>query len=183
MTLHLLEEGRATYDAVQELLAANEAFEVGLDASDGRAHLNPTSALLQRCPISTPKPTADDFFPSTCVLKREFQDGVSPTALTGQPASVEVPTSADRTAASMWAQSVLGAGDHQANVGTSFAQHLTTRYKMNGRYVRAFWINPAYEWAPSGVGSGVKLVLSQRVVVVAMLGYRDESGRRTGGKI
>eukprot|EP00961_Rhodomonas_salina_P220094 2975583-Rhodomonas_salina.1 len=45
--------------------------------------------------------------------------------------------------------SILGDSTYTRELAVSFVNTIRTRYPLNGRYVRAFWINPGYEWTPT----------------------------------
>eukprot|EP00961_Rhodomonas_salina_P070033 940610-Rhodomonas_salina.1 len=66
-------------------------------------------------------------------------------------------------------QTVLGGSDYALNLGYEYSYVVGERYNLNGRYLRAWWINPGYEWAPAQTGGQSRFSISQSIVLVALV--------------
>jgi hypothetical protein len=155
----------------------NGAFEVKIIRATGTAELHPTTALLEICNFRAKRGASGaDGFPSTCIIRRDIQQrAVSAYAHEIKPDG----SSADGS----FMQTVLGSSDYAADTGDLFASTIVDKYSMtpaNNRYLRAFWVNPGYEWAPSLTGSRPIFSLSQKLFLFALVRLDEQygSGRR-----
>eukprot|EP00961_Rhodomonas_salina_P264299 3572228-Rhodomonas_salina.1 len=73
----------------------------------------------------------------------------------------------DASVESKFMADILGASPYAKQLAVDFAQALDDRYTLNGRYRRAFWINPGYEWTPTQTGGNSIFSLSQKIFVYA----------------
>jgi len=197
ITVHIMDPSAvsgagATFGLVKALLAApgqdnnqgdaldtdgyplNGAFEFTIDREHGRAHLQPTSALTSLCPFNPTRPT---FGGSTCVTRRDVRYRGFPARQGGSSTAIEVASSGVATAANKkFMQSILGASDYAATLATNYAKVIYDNYLKGagaGRYDRAWWINPGYEWTPTQTNGESIFSLSQEIVMFALINLNE----------
>merc|ERR1711966_87373 len=105
--------------------ALNGAFNMVIDRSALRAHLEPSTSLLNLCPFNPVRPTDNVVLTETCVTRRD------------------------------------------------------------GRYRRAYMINPGYEWTPTQTGGASIFSVSQKLFMFALItldeGISTSSGNAEPG--
>eukprot|EP00961_Rhodomonas_salina_P017244 232197-Rhodomonas_salina.1 len=140
----------------------------------------------------------------TCVLRRDVQrrsfparPGSLPTAMEllasrSAPSPVDPRNSMLSTvtsaSAALDAQSdeskymvrVLGDSAYTRQLAQDFAKAINGRYDLNGRYRRAFWINPGYEWTPTQTAGSSPFSVSQKIFLFALISLDENwsAGRR-----
>jgi len=93
ITIHIMEPDSTMFTEVNDLLGApptdnydtttnnlidagyelNGAFRFTINRIENRASLEPTAALLAKCPFNPPRPSYDVPFPTTCVTRRDVR--------------------------------------------------------------------------------------------------------------
>eukprot|EP00961_Rhodomonas_salina_P103873 1397572-Rhodomonas_salina.1 len=129
--------------------ALNGAFDFEVERSTLRAHLQPTADLLARCPFNPPRPSAANAFPTTCVTRRDVQNagfpnriGALSTAMELEPLLPSGTCSTEMDDEIRFMQIILGASNYAADLAEKYSCVIAKKYKIDGRYKRAFWINP-----------------------------------------
>eukprot|EP00961_Rhodomonas_salina_P104423 1405566-Rhodomonas_salina.4 len=59
-------------------------------------------------------------------------------------------------------QMILGQNDYARALAVDYVKAIAQRYALNGRYMRAFWINPGYEWTPTQTAGKSIFSVSQK---------------------
>eukprot|EP00286_Rhodomonas_abbreviata_P015936 CAMPEP_0181316116 /NCGR_PEP_ID=MMETSP1101-20121128/15724_1 /TAXON_ID=46948 /ORGANISM="Rhodomonas abbreviata, Strain Caron Lab Isolate" /LENGTH=2299 /DNA_ID=CAMNT_0023423343 /DNA_START=79 /DNA_END=6978 /DNA_ORIENTATION=- len=177
ITLHFMEPGSssARYAAVTALLTPPQtAFTVEINTVTKRAYLEPTTLLTDQCKLN-PRPASQGSpLPETCVLRRDMKDRIAPVEQgAGFKTAMEIGVASADVEGFM--SSIFGGSEYTEALGTSYEGVLQARYTLNGRWTRAWWINPGYEWTPAVTGGTSKFSLSQRIVLFVLLAM-DESG-------
>lgn len=138
----------------------NGAFEFEIDRAQNRAYLEPRDALLALCPFNPARPTSTSAFPTTCVIRRDIRRQAYPFRNGGYSTAVELPgepngdysaPSANREQCALFMQTIMGESDYAHDLGLNFSLVVAKSYALNDRYMRAWWINPGYEWTPTQV--------------------------------
>eukprot|EP00961_Rhodomonas_salina_P148779 2002821-Rhodomonas_salina.1 len=65
--------------------------------------------------------------------------------------------------------SILGDNDYAKQLAIDYAKAIHGRYNLNGSYVRAFWINPGYEWTPTQTAGKSLFQVSQKIYLFALI--------------
>jgi len=147
----------------------NGAFKFTI--TDDYATLQPTSDLLDECSFRAEPVDGDVLFPETCILRRDM----SHRALTENTFEITTATATADTAG-VFMQTILGQNDYSKTLGSGFASTIMTKYSINGRYKRAFWINPGYEWTPAQTAGGAKFSLTQKLFFFALVKLDESFG-------
>eukprot|EP00961_Rhodomonas_salina_P195073 2633713-Rhodomonas_salina.1 len=149
--------------------ALNGAFYFTINRAENTASLEPSAALLAACPFNPPRPTGSNSVES-CILRRDVsgrtyraRTGSQTTAmeilscsriasgdLSSTPAKDCTETLVSEAAAELEEASVeaaflarvLGDSVYTRGLAPDFVRAINTRYQLNGRYRRAYWINP-----------------------------------------
>merc|ERR1711966_57249 len=139
--------------------ALNGAFNMAIDRPSQRAHLEPSAALLAICPFNPVRPSGGVPIGETCVTRRDvryrgypYRNGAYSTALEICADAPEDATCADgstSTIAQQFFTSFLGNSDYAKDLADGHTQAIYAKYDLNGRYRRAYMINPGYEWTPT----------------------------------
>jgi len=189
ITIHIMEPATAKYDEVKALLETagddnslstgidtdgyllNGAFSFIVDRQLQRAYLEPSDGLLDICAFNPPRPTSNVPFPTTCVIRRDIRRQTYPNRNGAFSTAVEVPqmSETDRHFNSVFFTTFLGDNDYAYNLGATFSQVVADKYELNGRYLRAFMINPGYEWTPTQTGGQSIFTISQRLFLFALV--------------
>lgn len=153
----------------------NGAFRFTIARDQNRASLEPTSDLLGRCPFNPTRPSSSDAFPSTCVTRRDVRYRGYPARTGGFSTAIELPqeSATDRDAMSRFMTTVLGESDYTKNLGAQYSQHIGTKYKLNDRYKRAWFINPGYEWTPQQSDRTSIFSLSQKIFMFCLINLNE----------
>jgi len=64
---------------------------------------------------------------------------------------------------------ILGKSDYAHQLAVDYAKAIDGRYNLNGRYRRAYWINPGYEWTPTQTGGSSTFSISQKLFLMALI--------------
>eukprot|EP00286_Rhodomonas_abbreviata_P019523 CAMPEP_0181303338 /NCGR_PEP_ID=MMETSP1101-20121128/8501_1 /TAXON_ID=46948 /ORGANISM="Rhodomonas abbreviata, Strain Caron Lab Isolate" /LENGTH=1216 /DNA_ID=CAMNT_0023408897 /DNA_START=61 /DNA_END=3711 /DNA_ORIENTATION=- len=198
MTVHIMESGTTTLDAVVELVdtagADNDGADTGYDLNgafrftihrpSNRAYLEPTTALTNLCSFSPTPPSTTDPFPTTCVLRRDVRYRGYPNKVGGFSTAIELaPVStlpAARNLEATFMSTVLGDSTYGDGLGRDFAYEVAKKYQLDGQVARAWWINPGYEWTPTQTNGQSLFTLSQNIVMFALINL--DEGFATGGE-
>jgi len=160
----------------------NGAFRFRIDRAGQTASLEPTRGLLNVCQFNPPRPSFDDVFPTTCVIRKDVDAKVFMSRDNSFQTAMEVATTADPTDDNEdFIASILGDSTYSSNLGSAYSRMIANKYDINGRYKRAYWINPGYEWTPTQVGGRQIFVVSQKLFVFMLITLDEEwsGGRRT----
>eukprot|EP00961_Rhodomonas_salina_P143077 1925578-Rhodomonas_salina.1 len=169
--------------------ALNGAFYFDIDRASQRAHLEPSTALLDICPFNPTRPTGVEL--ETCVTRRDVRyrgyparTGSFSTAMeicantptnnvgsdcsfayrTGDPyVSSDCCTQAVTSDEAAFFTTIFGNNDYAKQLAVDFANVVADEYKLNGRFRRAYWINPGYEWTPTQTGGTSIFQVSQKL--------------------
>jgi len=177
--------------------ALNGAFYFTIERDQNKAHLEPSDLLLAQCPFNPPRPAANSLPLESCILRRDVRNRIYPnrqgaptTAMEIVAATVPVKDSTkghiDGVASAMGPSSdestfltnILGASDYTRELAVSFARAIHERYELNGRYRRAFWINPGYEWTPTQTAGRSIFSVSQKIYLFALISLDENWTRR-----
>jgi len=66
-------------------------------------------------------------------------------------------------------QGILGANDYARDLAVDFVKTIHGDYNLNGRYTRAYWINPGYEWTPTQTNGRSIFSVSQKIYLFALI--------------
>jgi hypothetical protein len=75
---------------------------------------------------------------------------------------------------------VLGDSCFSRELAHNFARTIDEKYGLNGRYRRAFWINPGYEWLPTQTGGKSLFTISQKVYLFALITMDEGISQNAG---
>merc|ERR1711966_557625 len=153
--------------------ALNGAFNMVIDRSALRAHLEPSAALLAICPFNPVRPTANVVLTETCVTRRDVRYRGYPFRAGAYSTALEICVASDTTCAEGDAQefftSFLGNSDYAKDLADGHTQAIFSTYALNGRYRRAYMINPGYEWTPTQTGGASIFSVSQKLFMFALI--------------
>eukprot|EP00961_Rhodomonas_salina_P268485 3628195-Rhodomonas_salina.3 len=163
-------------------------------AGESRALLEPTVALTAVCPFNPPRPTPGTTPLETCITRRDVRSrgypartgaaestameiapwnlagAASPAAMTdAQVDSYLSGLSPSGARESEFMVSILGDNDYAKQLAIDYAKTLHERYTLNGRYTRAYWINPGYEWTPTQTAGKSLFQISQKIYLFALI--------------
>jgi len=185
----------------------NGAFKFDIARDDGIAKLEPSSALMAICPFNPPRPAAGSSELESCITRRDVQTrrypkrngAAQPTAMEilaqkgtlssddlqdeietldeqkGNTCGCSVGTSCCEAA---FLQGILGENDYARDLAVDFVKAIHERYTLNGRYTRAYWINPGYEWTPTQTAGKSIFQVSQKVYLFALITLDENWSRR-----
>jgi len=188
------------YDNLANILATegydlNGAFRFEIDRVENRAYLEPTDSLLALCPFNPPRPTLDTPFPTTCVTRRDVRfrgfpnrPGEYSTAMEvvpldddgecetdgAAPGNCDTGCTLDQNARFM--ATVLGDSTYADGLGRTYSCLIAKKYKLDGRFRRAWWINPSYEWTPTQTGGQPIFTISQKIFLFALINLNELFG-------
>lgn len=176
VSLHFLETTNTKFDAVKALIDQGLAFETVVDAQ-GKANINPTIALLDLCP--------SDGSDMSCLSRRDvykrassFPSPVDTSSSQHGNTALEINPENTDNAKSFMATMLGTSSSWASGLGTAFSDILASKYDLNLRHKRAWWINPGSDWSK---GTTPKFTLPSKMIV-AMLVNLNEAGhvrRRT----
>jgi hypothetical protein len=66
-------------------------------------------------------------------------------------------------------QGILGENGFSRGLAVNFVKAIHQRYSLNGRWTRAYWINPGYEWTPTQTAGKSIFQVSQKVYLFALI--------------
>merc|ERR1711966_305818 len=141
-----------------------------------------SAALLAICPFNPVRPSGGVPIGETCVTRRDvryrgypYRNGAYSTALeicagAGADASCDAgDTSTTSTTAQQFFTSFLGNSDYAKDLADGHTQAIYDEYSLNGRYRRAYMINPGYEWTPTQTGGASIFSVSQKLFMFALI--------------
>lgn len=203
ITVHVMEpDSGTTFPAIVELLnaagednagvggldtdgyALNGAFRFAIDRAANTAKLQPTAELLTHCAFNPGRPDPADAFPETCVIRRDIDQRTFPSRGGAAPTAIELPDAtvaendAARDAVASFMQGIMGESDYADQLGRTFSYLVSQKYSLNGKFNRAFWINPGYEWTPTQTGGQELFTLSQKLIMFALVNLNEGYSRR-----
>eukprot|EP00961_Rhodomonas_salina_P266524 3602509-Rhodomonas_salina.2 len=152
----------------------NGAFKFTIDRSAQRAHLEPLPALLALCPFNPPRPAPGASPLETCVTPRDVRFREYPWRTGAKSTAMEIcaggSCSTDTTSTeSDFFATILGDNEYARQLAVDYADVISTAYESNGRYRRAYWINPGYEWTPTQTGGTSLFSISQKLFLFALI--------------
>jgi len=174
------------------------SFTIDRDAAAGAslASLQPSPDLMAVCPFNPPRPAADNMPLESCITRRDVRNreypnrnGAPDTAMEILASSspkdsteAEIDTLAGSLAAtsaeSLFLTDILGNSVYTKDLAVAFAKTIHARYNLNGRYRRAYWINPGYEWTPTQTDGRSVFTVSQKVYLFALVTLDENWSRR-----
>eukprot|EP00286_Rhodomonas_abbreviata_P021863 CAMPEP_0181305558 /NCGR_PEP_ID=MMETSP1101-20121128/9798_1 /TAXON_ID=46948 /ORGANISM="Rhodomonas abbreviata, Strain Caron Lab Isolate" /LENGTH=1946 /DNA_ID=CAMNT_0023411491 /DNA_START=290 /DNA_END=6130 /DNA_ORIENTATION=- len=187
MTIHIMENvvgNNSILHRLVDLIDRGIAFTAENDYHNLRSHIHPTERLLNLCGWAPLPPTDANMFPTTCVMRREwvdrdpivrFQDRrflLDPPDGVYHPGGVQNAIEIDpdnTTAASLFMQDFLGKTDYAAQAGDGYVKAIHEKYVLNGRYMRAWFFNPSYEWNPRQTAAQRAYQLSPYLIFFALV--------------
>jgi hypothetical protein len=153
----------------------NGAFELTIDRASLRAHLEPSAALTAICPFNPVRPAGNVPIGETCVTRRDvryrgypYRTGSVSTALEICAGTGDCTDDTTSTEAKFFT-SFLGNSDYARNTAIGHIGAIDAEYDLNGRYKRAFMINPGYEWTPTQTGGAAIFSVSQKLFMFALI--------------
>eukprot|EP00286_Rhodomonas_abbreviata_P019716 CAMPEP_0181309238 /NCGR_PEP_ID=MMETSP1101-20121128/11908_1 /TAXON_ID=46948 /ORGANISM="Rhodomonas abbreviata, Strain Caron Lab Isolate" /LENGTH=1439 /DNA_ID=CAMNT_0023415711 /DNA_START=17 /DNA_END=4336 /DNA_ORIENTATION=+ len=156
--------------------ALNGAFFFTIHRASLRAHLEPSDLLRALCPFSPTPPSAGSSPLETCVMRRDVRYREYPWKVGAKSTAMEICTAGAGACAtdptsdeSKFFVTILGDSDYARGLALSYASTLSTNYTLNGRFRRAYWINPGYEWTPTQTGGTSIFSLSQKLFLFALV--------------
>ena len=152
ITLHFL-SASTTYNDVQRLIAAKQAFVVSLS---NYADLTPTTSLTNLC-------SSDQNSNSNCYLRWDIRqrEPVVQQNYTWQQARVtamELNASNSQDAENFLA-GIFSDSQYVRNLATSYQQVIKSTYSLNGRYKRAWWISPVNQKIDGNTWTPAKIIM------------------------
>eukprot|EP00961_Rhodomonas_salina_P180725 2439232-Rhodomonas_salina.1 len=75
-------------------------------------------------------------------------------------------------------QMILGENDYARDLAVGYVNAIHGSYGLNGRYIRAYWINPGYEWTPTQTAGKSIFSVSQKVYLFALITLDENISRR-----
>eukprot|EP00961_Rhodomonas_salina_P215165 2906050-Rhodomonas_salina.1 len=75
-------------------------------------------------------------------------------------------------------QMILGENEYARDLAVGYVKAIHERYGLNGRYIRAYWINPGYEWTPTQAAGKSIFSVSQKVYLFALITLDENIARR-----
>jgi hypothetical protein len=75
-------------------------------------------------------------------------------------------------------QNILGGSDYARDLAVDFVTAIDQKYMLNGRWTRAYWINPGYEWTPTQTSGKSIFTVSQKVYMFALVTLDENLGGR-----
>jgi len=180
----------------------NGAFEFTIDRLAGTASLEPTAELLAVCPFNPPRPSAGSNPLESCILRRDVRKRSYPKRTGSEETAMEILAASrlddgsstdpkdstetrirdmataldDSSAESIFLARILGDSDYTAALAPNFARAINAKYELNGRFRRAYWINPGYEWTPTQTGGKSLFSVSQKIYLFALISLDENWG-------
>merc|ERR1711966_362176 len=115
----------------------------------------------------------------TCVTRRDvryrgypYRNGAYSTALeicADAPEDTTCAAGTTSTTAQKFFTSFLGNSDYAKDLADGHTQAIYDEYSLNGRYRRAYMINPGYEWTPTQTGGASIFSVSQKLFMFALI--------------
>jgi hypothetical protein len=162
----------------------NGAFNLAIDRSAQRAHLEPSSDLLDICPFNPTRPAGNVPVTETCVTRRDvryrgypFRAGRFSTALEICPGTGTTCAEGDSKA---FFKSVFGSNDYSEDLALGHTGAIFANYSLNGRSRRAYMINPGYEWTPTQTQGASIFSVSQKLYMFALITLDEGVSEATG---
>eukprot|EP00286_Rhodomonas_abbreviata_P025708 CAMPEP_0181307620 /NCGR_PEP_ID=MMETSP1101-20121128/10988_1 /TAXON_ID=46948 /ORGANISM="Rhodomonas abbreviata, Strain Caron Lab Isolate" /LENGTH=1364 /DNA_ID=CAMNT_0023413871 /DNA_START=99 /DNA_END=4193 /DNA_ORIENTATION=+ len=186
ITLHIMEND--TPQRFQEILALVEqgnAFSITADAWGHHTYLDPTVALSEKCSFFPEPASRENIIPAVCVARRDIKNRVPQVVNGGVRTAMEVLArtlpDTDWTDCEDFMTDIFGSSDYAKELGREFGKLVVNKWTVNNRYIRAWWINPGYEWTPASTGGSLsRFTLSQRLIMFALVNLNEDfmSSRR-----
>mmetsp|Transcript_21911 Transcript_21911/g.33440 ORF Transcript_21911/g.33440 Transcript_21911/m.33440 type:complete len:1416 (-) Transcript_21911:146-4393(-) len=181
ITLHFMEpSGNSNkFSAVLTMINAvpQTAFSVTIDRIGARAQMTPSAGLLRYCTFNPRIPTSNDPLPETCIIRRDVENRGYPVRQGGFATAMEITPQFTQGTEIEFMSDIFGSSDYTADLATRYSRAIHEKYGMpnleTNRYTRAYWINPGYEWLPTQFGSSSRFLLSQRLIMVALIGIDE----------
>jgi len=184
ISLHLMENGNtAIFNDLLTMATAGTAFDIVADRWGHHAEMKPTTDLMNKCSFFPTPPSTANLLPHVCVARRDIRHRV-PTTIPGSagPTAMEIrhdANDAELEKQKSFMKSIFLDSDYAERLGTSFADNVVRKWGVNSRYVRAFWINPGYEWTPTSVvGAFSRFTISQKIIVFVLINLNEDFMRR-----
>ncbi|KAJ1493121.1 hypothetical protein T484DRAFT_1769251 [Baffinella frigidus] len=77
-------------------------------------------------------------------------------------------------------QRILSESEYSGNLGANYSQIISDKFDLNGRYRRAWWINPGFVWNQEQmqIQGTNRLTISQRIMLLILVGFDEHDGTR-----
>ncbi|KAJ1468642.1 hypothetical protein T484DRAFT_2027083 [Baffinella frigidus] len=179
ITIHFMEPAHTQphFEAMYGMVKAGLAFDVAIHIAEQRAYLVPTYAMINLCPYTmvAPSPTT-----GTCVSRRDIFQRTYPAVSGAYPTAMEINVTDGTDDESEFMERILSESEYAGNLGANYSQIISDKFNLNGRYRRAWWINPGYVWNQEQIkiqGTN-RLTLSQRIMLIILVGFDEQDGTR-----
>ena len=186
----------------------NDAFYFTIDRAAGIAELEPTADLLALCPFNPVRPEGSVLPLQTCVTRRDVNSRTYPNRVGAFPTAMEIlrqqgslatdDLNDEKTALAAqksnsctcangnscceagFLQNILGESKYARDLAVDFVSAIDQKYSLNGRWTRAYWINPGYEWTPTQTRGTSIFSVSQKLYMFALVTLDENlvGGRR-----
>lgn len=169
VSLHFLDE--ASYDTAIDYFEDGTAWTLDQDDTTGFLEIALSPQVVQSC-MSTDLPGD-----MSCVIRRDIAGRAVPNDYAVHPFATGMNTH-DLNMDSAWLQRhLLGYSENSDALARNFTNMVRSRYAINDRYKKAWFINPGYPWSvQANSGAQSVLSLSDRTVIVAVVSLDDGSG-------
>jgi len=144
------------------------------------AYLEPTEELKAICPFSARRPTMTTIIPSVCIARRDMR-GRAPVAVPGADKTAIELTAATLDDAVDFMETIFGESDYTNRLARNFSVIVRDQWNVNEQWIRAFWINPGYEWSPGSANRANldRFSLSQNLVMFCLINLDEQFDRRS----
>lgn len=169
VSLHFLNDD--TYEAAVQEFENGDAWTLDADATTGFLQIQIQNNLDQICYSDQ---IAGDM---NCVIRRDISGRAIPNSYAVHPLATGMNTH-DINLDSDWLQRhLLGFSESGDSLARNFTQIVRSRYNINDRYKKAWFINPGYPWsAKAGSSTQSILSLSDKTIMVAVVALDDGTG-------
>eukprot|EP00961_Rhodomonas_salina_P004595 62407-Rhodomonas_salina.1 len=178
MTLHVMENGDGMWQQIVTMMEAQDnagaAFKVETDRWGHKAYLEPTDALMRLCSFSPRRSSVTAVIPSACIARRDIRNRLPVHPPGAFDTALELVEGSEADAIEFLGN-IFGTSEYTTNLGKAFPPLIREFWGVNDRYIRAWWINPGYEWTPSSTntGSANKFTISQKLVMFALINLNE----------
>lgn len=169
ISIHFLDD--TIYNTVSALFKSGNAWTLQNDGSSGFLKLVLSDAVQSAC-LSSQLPGD-----VSCAIRTDIAAREVPQAYAAHPLATGMNTH-DLNVDSAWLQThLLGYSEYSDGLARNFTNIIRTRYAINDRYRKGWYVNPGYPWsARAGSAAQSILSLSDRTIIAAVVALDDGSG-------
>lgn len=160
-----------TYNAFLSLITSGNAFQM-LSINNGNSlEIVLTQAALGVCNSAN---IGNDF---RCVIRKDIYLGETVDDFYVYDHAVARGVHDDALAVKWLTENLLGVTQFATEFATNWTDIVRTRWNVNDRYNKVWYVNPGYRWS-AGVGSSTQsiLTLSDRTIMIGVVVLRDGTG-------